>query len=567
MKHLFKTWGLCLLFLLSSFGTFAQKNKQIKELKGTEFKPDKSDRTYSFTSAVKVGDYYYVIGRKYDILYRNYIFYPIPSVVNRDFKIFKLDAKMNVKSVATVPVEFNQKYVNALTLKRFGDNLVAVFYFNNKKQKKQFLFAQMVDIKSFKAVGSPYKIAETMITNKDRRISSIFEVTVTPDFQKMLITADRTNVWQSRRERKAAASQKNHTFTYWLIDKDFKLLNAGKNVKLGKGNTEVIGQAFDNEGNMCILGFEHAKSSKKKKKTFGDIDSEEDDNDSKLVMKILRPSGEHTDLTFANGEYFYSATMKLNPNTGNVAVVGLIGSGRYGAKGIFTQQVNLSTGEVLAENKQEFGEEMVKEINALKPPARKSKTKTSSRKNEKDKKSSKKSKSTPKKVYKQDYIPTFVNIGAVHYTDSNELIVVGQKHYTYTVTYTTTTSRGVTTTRTVTYYVYGDILSFKLNSEGTIESFGYVFHHFETTYPIGKDYSSLYANDKLFVITRTGGGEVKLENKVSAMQAFKEYDSYRKSKFGSASFINVTDNELIHVLVSRRKVLFSLMSVRIDDNR
>lgn len=553
---------LILLLLGVFFSVNAQKNSPIKEVKGSEYKPEKTNRTSTFTNAVKYGDYYYVMGKKFDIEYANLFIYAIPKLKNTDFLIYKLDAKMNVKGVYIVPSEFSQKNVNSLSLRRFGDNLCAFFYFNNKKQLKQYLFAQMIDIKSFKSIGKPYKIAETAITKKEKKISSIFQYSITSDYQKLLVTADKTNVWQSRRERKAAASQKNHTFSYWLIDKDFKLLNIGKNIKLGKGNTNVIGQTFDNEGNMCFLGFEEATSNKKKsKKLFGDIDGDEESNTSKLVMKIIKPSGESNDLTFANGEYFYSATLKLNPTTGNVAVIGLLGSGRYGAKGIFTQQVNLASGEVLAENKELFGIEMVKEINALKPPAKSSKDK-SSRKNEKEKPSKKPKKAA--KVVLLDYIHMFVNLGAVHYNDSNELIVVGQKHYTYTVTYTTTNSKGQTTTRTVTYYVYGDIISFKLNAEGKIENFGYVFHHYETTVPIDKDYSSLYANEKLFLITKTGGCQVKLNNTASAMTPFKESE-YKRRKYIYADFLNVTDNELVHILLSRRKVVFSLMSVKLED--
>ncbi len=551
--------------LMMSFYASAQKNNQIKEVKGTEFKPAPADRTSTFPNAVKVGDYYYVIGKKYDLMFRNYLIWGVPSIVNSDFKIYKLDAKMNVKSVATVPAEFYTKAVNSLTLKRFGDNLCAIFYFNNRKQLKQYLFAQMIDLKSFKAIGKPYKIAESGITKKDKRVSSLYQVSVTADYQKMLITSDRTNVWQSRKERKAAAAQKNHTFSYWLIDKDFTLLNVGKNVKFGKGNTEVIGQTFDNQGNMCFLGFEEASNTKKKKKMFGDVDSDEESNSSKLVMKIIKPDGESTDLTFANGEYFYSATLRLNPNTGNVAVIGLLGSGRYGSKGIFSQQVNLATAEVLTENKQEFGEELVKQINELKPPATKDKKPAKEKPAKTIKSNKSKASSKPAKAIKQDFIYRFVNLGAVHYNDSNELVVVGQKYYTYTVTYTTTNSKGQTTTRTVTYYVYSDILAFKLNAEGQIENFGYLFHHYETTIPISKDYSSLYANDKLYVITKTGGGQIKLDNKVSSISAFKEADTYRKRKYLFADFVPVTDNELVHILANRRKILFSLMSVKLED--
>lgn len=550
---------LLLLCALCISNVFSQKNNAIKELTGTEFRPEKKDRPYFYQNAIKIGDNYYVVAQKGDRAYTN--FFGFYSRLKYDFKIFKLDAKMNVKSVATIPAEFEGKDVQTLKIGRYGDKLCALFYFNNRKARKQYLFAQMYELKNFAPVGKPYKIGETMITKKESKIGCIFKVSITDDFSKMLITADRTNISRSRREKKAAAEQKNHTFSYWLIDSDFKLINVGKNVKMGKGTTEIIDQTFDNEGNMCILGFEQATTTKKSRYVFGDIDGDEDGNNSKLVMKIIRPNGEATDLTFANGEYFYSAMMKLNPNTGNVAVVGLLGSGKYGAKGLFTQQVNIKTAEVLAENKSLFGIDLVKEINSLKPP-----TVKSSKSNAKKEKRANKDKKESKKVKKTevpDYLHMFVRLGSCHYNDSNELVVVGQKYYTYTVTYTTTDSKGRTTTHTVTYYVYGDIISFKVSPEGEIENFGYIFHHVETTAYVYKDYTSLYTGDKLYILTKSSGGQMFLNNKASSLQLFKEYNTIaRRNSY--ANFMNVSENEMIHISSRKNKVLFSLISVKLE---
>lgn len=564
MKHL----SLALL-LLSAFFSSANLNaqrkssNQIKELNGSAFKPKKSDRTYTFTNALKIGDYYYVVGKRPESSALILLNWARSSADRRDFRIFKVDKKMNVKEVFQLPAEFNDKYVQSYTIQQLGDKLCAYFYFNNTKLMKQFLFAQLVDPKTMKASGKPWKIAETAITKKERKIGCIFRVSVSEDKSKMLITADRTNVPLSRREKKAAAAQKNHTFNYWLIDSEFKLINVGKNVKIGKGNTNVIGQVFDNEGNMAILGFESAvttsKKSSKKIKNTDDDDEGSDDNDSKLIMKIIKPDGETNELTFANGEYFYSAMMRLNPNTGNIAVVGLIASGNYGAKGIFTQQVNLKTAEVLTENRQLFGTAMVKEMSQLKPPSSKSSSSKSSSKKQKES-SPKKSKKTSKKS-DPDYIYNFVRLGSLHYNDSNELIVVGQKYYSYTVTYTTTDSKGNRTTHTVTYYVYGDIISFKLNADGVIENFGYIFHHVEYTYPVYKDYSSLFTGEKLFVLTKSGGCQMGLNNNASALSPFKEYNTFSKRN-SFADFLNVSDNEMIHILSRKSSVTFSSMTVQ-----
>lgn len=551
-----------ILVLIVCLGLAINSNAQkspIKETKGSEFTVPKRDRVYNFSAAIKVDKDYYVIGRKIAYDYISILITYIPKRHNSDFIIYKLDSKMNYKAVSTIPAEYFDKNVESYTIKKFGENLCAIFYFNNRKQLRQYLFAQMLDIKTLKPIGKPYKIAENAITKKEKNISCIFKVEVTPDASKMLVTTDRSNIYKNRRQRKVEAAQKSHTFTYWLINSEFELINSSKNVKIGKGNTRIVGQTSDNFGNMCLLGYVSPAQTKGRNRKS---DEEETDNESKLVMKIIKPTGEETDLEFAKGEYFYSASMKLNPSTGNVAVVGLVASGKGGAKGLFTQQVNLNTGEVLAESIQLFGVDLVKEILNLKPAAgAKSKVKKETKESKRQK--SPKSRSS-KNAGPVDYIYNLVRVGAIHYTDSNELIIVTQKYYTYTVTYTTTDSKGRTTTYTVTYHVYGDIISFKLNAEGEIENFGYVFHSMQTSGgDIFKDYSSLYSGDKLYLITTTEGGEIAMNNKASRTYPFKEYKTYRRKNV-FADYITVSDAELLHVMATKRKLLFTLMSVKVD---
>jgi hypothetical protein len=562
MKKIF-LFTICLLSVVSSFSQARKSKGLIKEVKGVEYRPKKHDRLGYFSNAIKIDDEYYLIGRKIDIQYINVITY-ITRTKPSDFIIYKLDAKMNVKSVNVIPAMFGNKEVMSYTLKKFGKNLCAFFYFNNRKTLKQYLFAQVVNQKTLAPIGEPYKVGETMITKKEKRVMCIFTIDITSDYNKMLITADRTNIPLTKRERKAARAQKNHTFSYWLINDEFKLINSGKNVKFGKGNTTVIDQTFDNEGNMCLLGFQDQTNTKSKsRKTPGNVDDDEetDKGQSKLVMKIIKPDGTENELSFAEGEYFYSATLKLNPKTGNVAVVGLMSSGHYGASGIFTQQVNLATSEVLTESVQKFGVDYVKEINSLMPI-----TDSKSKKKKKEKEIKKATRKESKKSYTPpDYLYRLVRIGDCHYNDSNELVIVTQKFHTYTVTTTHYDSKGRAYTTTTTYYVYGDIISFKLNNEGVIENFGYVFHYTEYLGDIYKDYSSLYTGSKLFVITKTEGCQVKLDNTVSKTEPFKEYETFKRKR-GYADFVNVTDNELLHIMnIKGKKLVFTLMSVNTDN--
>ncbi len=91
-----------------------------------------------------------------------------------------------------------------------------------------------------------------------------------------------------------------------------------------------------------------------------------------------------------------------------------------------------------------------------------------------------------------------------------------------------------------------------------------MFHHVEITGgDIYKDYSSLYTGEKLYLITTTEGGQVELDNKASRTYPFKEYKTYRRKRT-FADYVNVTDAELLHILATKRKLLFTLMSVKPD---
>ncbi|HEY1046815.1 MAG TPA: hypothetical protein VGF79_10270 [Bacteroidia bacterium] len=546
----------------------ADKGGVFKEVNGPTFKPKKTDRSYSYAGALKINDNYYVFGRNYRHNYGLGGYRTVPA----DIKIYKLDGKMNVKDVTTIEAEFYNKYVNSFKMVKLGEHLCAFFYFNNRKSKRQVFFAQLFNPKSFKPIGNPIKLAETMITKKDMKSGCFFDVDVTDDDLKLMVTMDRTNNTLSKRERKAAEQMKNHSLTYWLFNNELKQIGEGKNIKLGKGQTEIIDQSIDKKGNICLLGFERkisdknakkrekASKPKDKKKSKNDDDEEEeeeektDENVNKLVMKIIHPDGTFKDLVFAENTDFYSARLILNNNTGNVAVVGLVTSGKYGAAGIFTQQVNPETFEILAERKEMFGTEFTAEMDAVKPETKKKKGKEKNS----DKPEKKKRKS------KRDYVPDLVKIGDVFYNDSNELYVTCQKFYIYVEVHTTTTN-GRTTTTYVTHYVYNDIYTFKIDQEGKIVNFDIVFYYLNRTSPIPRAFSTLYDDGSLYLITRQAGARIKLENSSTSLTEFKNSKEYSRSRYLINDFIRVSNHELVHILGSRRKMVFS--SIAINDKR
>lgn len=549
---------LYLFVLIQGVSTLlmAQKstNSPFKEVFGEKFKPKASNRVYDITGAVKIDKFYYVFGRQYQRKFNVIGFSVIPS----DFVIYKLDNSMSVVSTSRVPAEFYGKTVESFKLDKVGENLVAFFIFNNKKQNKQYLFAQKYSLKNLQVVGKPIRLAEAMATKQDRKYSFLFTIKITPDHSKIIVTNDRSRAARTRREKKASRLMKNHTLSYWIFNENLEQINEVKDAKFGKGQTETIDQILDDKGNIYLLGFESKLSDKevrkkgsapvKKKKKDEDEDDDEDDNENvnKMVLKLIRNDGKTFDLKLAEKLDFLSAKLVLNKNTGRIAVVALLTGRKYGSTGIYTRLVDPENPEEGADIASMFSKEMVGEMEkAIVNHSSKWAKKRYARKS--------------KKREAPDYIYNLVRMGDIYYTDSGELVVTAQKYYTYTVT-TTTVVNGQRRTQTTTYYVYDDIYSFRLDNHGVIANWDIIPHYMETQRHIYRDYNSMYYKDKLYVFDVYSGVKVGLDNDCSFMKPFKG-ETARVGISRLTEFESVSDNEIMRIQISRRKILFSLLSV------
>ena len=512
----------------------------------------KADReAVDFENALKVGNDHYIISKRNEMQYVSYMFIWMAYTKSSDFVLYKLDKHMNVVAVQSIPSEIEGKSVQSFTLKKFGDKICALFYFNNQKTRRQYLFAQQFNKETLKKEGDIYKIGEATINNKEKRIECLFRVDVNSDESKMLITADRAYLPLSKKQKKKARTEKTHLFAYWLLDTSFNLVKGNRYTKLGKGHTIVVGQTFDNEGNICFLGLESDKAVKPRKNSRFLTSSEGTDRSrSRLIMKIIRPADTDVEISFAKGQYFYSAMMKLNPNTGNVAVVGLMVSGKYGANGIFSQQVNLSTGEVLVESISKFSTAFVKDISSHKMGV----------KNDPKKKKQKKEKKGPANA---DYVWRLVRLGACFYNEDNELVVVAQKLHTFTVTNKTGSGSSATYT-TTTYYVYGDIISFKLDETGKVNEYGFIPHYHESTTDSWRDYAALFTGKKLCIVNGVNGCEVKFGNKSYTPDILYKPDGFGKDNI-YISTINISDSEVVQILSQHLKLSFVSLSVKEEE--
>lgn len=539
---------LIILLIFNSTLFYAQKNP-VKELNGEQIKVKPINRTIDFSDALKIGDEYFLIGKK-KMLDFSFLFIPyVKALHHTDFVLYKLDNKMNVKEWAVIPALFNNKDIESLSIKNFDNQLVAFFYFNNVKHRKQYLFAQKINMQTLKLEGNPYKIGEVAITKKQKNINCQFDITITEDGLKMLVIGKKVDpkITVSRNTRVEESRLFLHieNITYWVYNNSFEIINEGKDINFSK-KTLIIDKAIDNEGNLCLLGF-----GKSIDYTGGYFSGTIEYMGSDMMIKIISNKGKQTDLKMAAESKFFSAKMIFRPSTGNLVVVGLLDGGSLGTNGIFSQEVNLKEAKLREENYTTFDEELINSIGSLRP------LKSSSKKtgDNLDSKSS-----------NGDYIPKLTRIGYCYFNDSNQLIVVAQKHYSFTERLTTYGYKGSVTTFDVIYYVFGDILVFKLGNEGNVDEFGHVFHYNKLSdKEIYKDYSALYKNDKIYFISYEDGAQINFDNTTSKIFALKEHETVNPLKpYTFSGYFDFNKSEILYIVSKRRKLQLTRIYINLN---
>ena len=156
-----------------------------------------------------------------------------------------------------------------------------------------------------------------------------------------------------------------------------------------------------------------------------------------------------------------------------------------------------------------------------------------------------------------------MRLGACYYNDDNELIVVAQKLHTYTVT-NKSGSGNSTTYTTTTYYVYGDVISFKLDADGKVEEFGFVPHYHESTTDSWRDYSAIFNNNKLCIVNGLSGCEVKFNNTSYAYKELYKPEDFNKGTIYTYT-ISIADNELLQILTQQLKISFVALAVKDEE--
>jgi hypothetical protein len=64
-------------------------------------------------------------------------------------------------------------------------------------------------------------------------------------------------------------------------------------------------------------------------------------------------------------------------------------------------------------------------------------------------------------------------------------------------------------------------------------------------------------------MTRSSGGQIAFNNSFSKLQSYKEYGFSTKKRY-YADFMNVSDNEMMHISSKKKRLIFSLISVKLD---
>jgi hypothetical protein len=297
-------------------------------------------------------------------------------------------------------------------------------------------------------------------------------------------------------------NEKTGEVSLCLLDQDLRIINSKPSYSVDK----LLSQYFDNDGNICLLELRG--------------------ND--YHASIVRTDGSTERINLDMDAYkFRSIRIQTTPGKKTVSVIA-VNSGTFALE---RRELDLSSGEFVnsLSGKVNPGNTVASGITSLLSTVKSSE----------------------------------LRFGDCHIDENNEIILVLQEFYYYTVS--ETRYEGNYRIRyDAPRYVYGNIVAIRYSADDQVKSFSVVSHSSTTEWDVERDYHSVYRNGRLFLITKTGGCVMEFNNGMTEQVKFRGYDTFKRKKY-FAHFLNASETDIIHITRSAgRRVNFTLLSLRLD---
>lgn len=464
---------MVIVLLFTSLLTFAQSKIKVKEQHGDVFKQD--GRYIEDIFALPSGGFWSITSG-----YKGNAF----SGGVRTFFVQSYDDNMNLIKEKPLNLNFNSRELTLEKIVRFQKDYYVFLSFENVAKKKTYLFYALFDQYDLKIDGDLTKVAEIKLPGKrDRMKKGSFDISVSDNENYVVIFGNDPEKLPAKRGFFSRSSTTNdevgtHTFkfTYWVLDKDFQIVNYDKKHQLQLENSSdkfyVRDYSIDNEGSIYILGKnkvvdELSRSERRAQKTAKWVDI----NKSAFVVEKINPDGSSIIQKTAENALFVDMDL-LFDNEGNINLLGLVGEQFYNqliTTGVYRLKLDNANLEVLTEAIAPFEAVVLENVNDIQE-AEADLSKRRKRKLEK-----KEAKLTQEqKDFKEVSKRAALNANFIAYSgldEQGDAVLVLEERHVRVVTTTTTDANGNTITRTTYYYHYDDLIMAKFIEDTVYQNY------------------------------------------------------------------------------------------------
>ena len=383
------------------------------------------------------------------------------------------DKNLNLVEQKQLDLDHLGKNLAFEKLVKFQNEFYVFSTFVNEKNKKKYLFYSKFDMDKRALEGSFIKVAEVKDpAAKTGYSESSFDITLSKDEKYMVVFGKDAELIKKERKSFFGKSSKqskigthDFNFTFWVLDKDFEIINYEKNyavtLKESSDKFYVRDFAVDDKGAIYILGkndvvdeLTRAEVKSNKRATWVDI------NKSAFVLEKINPDGKTEQYITSENDLLVDMNI-LFDKKGHINLVGLNGEQVYaklattGVSRIVLDNDNLDEISNVNDN---FTEDVLEHVNDI----MESEKSIDNMRNENRK----------SRIQKKKRAALNVNSIAFSGLDENgdDMIVLEEQHLEI-VTSSYTDANGRTTTTTTYYYHYDDLIFTKFIGDDVVQNY------------------------------------------------------------------------------------------------
>jgi hypothetical protein len=460
----------------------------------------------------------------------------------RVYFVQKYNENLDVIDEKRLNLKFYDKDLSLQKIVKFHGEYYIFLTFDNIKKKKKYLFYALFDQYDLRIDGDLTKIAEIGLGSKSSNTTDgSFDVSVSDNENFVVVFGNepqrlpkRKGLFNRRGRSRSNDDVGEHTFkfTYWVLDKDFQIVNYDKKHQLKIANSSdkfyIRDYSIDDEGALYILGKnsvvdELSKSEWRKTKRTKWVDVKK----SAFILQKINTDGTTEQIQTPDGELFIDMDI-LFDGEGNVNLVGLTGEQLYSklvTTGVFRAVYTNDYLEELEMTSGGFEDWVLKEVNDVQESEANMSRRRKKRQKRKESRLTKEEKEMQEVAKRAALNANYIAYSGID--EEGDAVLVLEEQHVRVVTTTTTDANGVTTTTTTYYYHYDDLIMAKF-MDSTIKQNFYKKSFVMVNTPLRKSMDVAMKDGEISIMTQ--GHIVRTDTEFESVKDYELKSFSRKDR-------------------------------------